>query len=122
MLFYEHIAVSPHGLRRCMRAALQEIPYSGSYYNECDYQDGDWRRSTWGDTTYAKLLQVKQDYDPTGVSEASILWISQQFARVGQNMHLGLISLRCRQEVNLFAPANFDVNASSLAVMKTIGS
>ena len=40
--------------------------YSGSYWNEADYYEPNWQRSFWG-TNYARLLAIKQKYDPLGV-------------------------------------------------------
>lgn len=38
-------------------------PGSGSYLNEADRLEPNWQQSFWGDK-YAKLLQVKSDWDP----------------------------------------------------------
>jgi len=42
------------------------FPYSGTYFSESDYADPDWQRAQWGEAVYGRLLQVKQDMDPTG--------------------------------------------------------
>ena len=34
--------------------------YSGSYWNEADYYEPNWRTSFWGEENYAKLLKVKR--------------------------------------------------------------
>ena len=41
--------------------------YSGSYWNEADYFEPNWQTSFWGEANYAKLVQVKQRYDPHGL-------------------------------------------------------
>jgi hypothetical protein len=41
--------------------------YSGSYWNEADYADLDFKISHWGEATYAKLLALKRQYDPNGL-------------------------------------------------------
>ena len=42
-------------------------PLSGGYVHETDFRDADWARSQWGDATYARLLAVKDAYDPDGL-------------------------------------------------------
>jgi FAD/FMN-containing dehydrogenase len=44
--------------------ALREQP--ASYFNETDYFQADWQTAFWGDH-YARLLQVKECYDPGGL-------------------------------------------------------
>jgi FAD/FMN-containing dehydrogenase len=44
--------------------ALREQP--ASYFNETDYFQADWQTAFWGDH-YARLLQVKNRYDPGGL-------------------------------------------------------
>jgi FAD/FMN-containing dehydrogenase len=44
--------------------ALREQP--ASYVNETDYFEADWQTAFWGEH-YARLLQVKQRYDPCGL-------------------------------------------------------
>jgi FAD/FMN-containing dehydrogenase len=44
--------------------ALRERP--ASYLNETDYFQADWQTAFWGDH-YARLLQVKERYDPGGL-------------------------------------------------------
>jgi FAD/FMN-containing dehydrogenase len=44
--------------------ALREQP--ASYLNETDYFEADWQTAFWGDH-YARLLQVKERYDPGGL-------------------------------------------------------
>ena len=41
---------------------------SGSYYNEGDWWDPDWKRSHWGsDGRYERLRAAKDRYDPRGL-------------------------------------------------------
>ena len=42
-------------------------PVSGSYLNEADWNDAHWQQSNWGSETYARLLAVKNKYDPAGL-------------------------------------------------------
>lgn len=44
--------------------ALRKQP--ASYFNETDYFQADWQTAFWGDH-YARLLQVKNRYDPGGL-------------------------------------------------------
>jgi FAD/FMN-containing dehydrogenase len=44
--------------------AFRERP--ASYFNETDYFEADWQTAFWGDN-YARLLQVKERYDPDGL-------------------------------------------------------
>jgi hypothetical protein len=44
--------------------AFREQP--ASYFNETDYFQADWQTAFWGDN-YARLLQVKERYDPGGL-------------------------------------------------------
>jgi FAD/FMN-containing dehydrogenase len=46
-----------------MRALLSTV---GSYVAESDYFDAAWRESFWG-PNYARLLAVKDKYDPDGL-------------------------------------------------------
>jgi hypothetical protein len=41
--------------------------YSGSYWNEADFDEPNWQTSFWGEKNYEKLLHVKRSYDPRGV-------------------------------------------------------
>jgi FAD/FMN-containing dehydrogenase len=38
----------------------------GSYSNEGNYFESDWRRQFWG-SNYPRLLRVKRKYDPTNL-------------------------------------------------------
>lgn len=42
------------------------VPDAGSYVSESNYFERSWQRSFWG-PNYARLLQVKAKYDPTGL-------------------------------------------------------
>jgi FAD/FMN-containing dehydrogenase len=42
------------------------VPDAGSYVSESNYFERSWQRSFWG-PSYARLLQVKTKYDPTGL-------------------------------------------------------
>jgi hypothetical protein len=52
------------------RAALAEgalaAPAAGSYVSESDFFEPDWARAFWG-PNYARLLRVKERYDPDGL-------------------------------------------------------
>jgi len=59
-------------VRKVLWAALPNTdadgkPFSGSYWNEGDYDDIDFQLSHWGQIQYKKLLQVKATYDPSGL-------------------------------------------------------
>ena len=40
---------------------------SGSYYSESEYSMDQWQQRIWDDETYAKLLDIKQTWDPEHV-------------------------------------------------------
>jgi FAD/FMN-containing dehydrogenase len=42
------------------------VPAPASYVSESDYFEPDWQRSFWG-ANYARLLEVKRRYDPSGL-------------------------------------------------------
>lgn len=58
---------------RSVTAAMAPIravaPGAGTYVNEADYFEEDWRDTFWGDN-YARLVAVKQRYDPDGLFRA----------------------------------------------------
>ena len=47
-----------------MRAAF---PDSGVYWLECDYNEPNWQLQSWGAPNYARLLSIKQAYDPNNM-------------------------------------------------------
>ena len=52
---------------QCMQASLKSyFPGSGSYMNENNPFDEDWRQQHWG-VNYPALLKVKHQYDPSGL-------------------------------------------------------
>jgi hypothetical protein len=47
--------------------ALREVaPNAGTYLNESDYFQADWKEAFWG-ANYSRLLDIKQRYDPAGL-------------------------------------------------------
>jgi hypothetical protein len=60
--------------------------FSGSYWNEADYEDPEWQKSHWG-SNYPRLLELKRKYDPTGLfyghhAVGSELWDASGNCRV----------------------------------------
>ncbi len=53
-------------IARAMDELRRLVPDAGSYLAESDFFEGDWRRSFWG-PNHARLLAVKQRYDPEGL-------------------------------------------------------
>ena len=49
-----------------MKPIVRETPGEGSYVNETDYFEPDWKRAFWGDH-YARLLAIKHSVDPDGM-------------------------------------------------------
>lgn len=49
-----------------MDALRKLIPDAGSYVSESNFFEADWQRSFWG-SNYARLLAVKEQYDPEGL-------------------------------------------------------
>jgi len=41
-------------------------PGAGTYLNECDYFQADWKEAFWG-ANYSRLLAIKRRYDPAGL-------------------------------------------------------
>lgn len=79
-------------LRDVRVAALRGLePGSGAYVNEADPTETEWKREFWG-TNYARLLGVKEKWDPTGVfwcraCVGSDLWeVSGEGDGVGQGV------------------------------------
>jgi FAD/FMN-containing dehydrogenase len=57
---------STAGIERAMRELRALVPAAGSYVSESDFFEPDWARASWG-PNYARLLQVKETYDPDGL-------------------------------------------------------
>ncbi len=51
---------------KAMDAVRAVVPDAGSYVSESDFFERDWQRSFWG-KNYARLLAVKDRYDPDGL-------------------------------------------------------
>jgi FAD/FMN-containing dehydrogenase len=49
-----------------MQIIRQATPDAGSYVNETDYFEPDWKHEFWGEN-YPKLLAIKHKYDPSGL-------------------------------------------------------
>jgi FAD/FMN-containing dehydrogenase len=72
---------------RSMRELRRLVPDPGSYVSESDYFEADWRRAHWG-ANYARLLAVKDRYDPDGLfvvhhGVGSERWSADGFTRLG---------------------------------------
>ena len=57
---------STAGIERAMRELRALEPAAGSYVSESDFFEPDWARAFWG-PNYARLLRVKERYDPDGL-------------------------------------------------------
>jgi FAD/FMN-containing dehydrogenase len=53
-------------VNKAMNEVRKLLPRVGSYLAESDFFDENWQRSFWG-PNYAKLLAVKEKYDPEGL-------------------------------------------------------
>jgi FAD/FMN-containing dehydrogenase len=53
-------------VKKAMNEVRKLLPRVGSYLAESDFFDENWQRSFWG-PNYAKLLAVKEKYDPEGL-------------------------------------------------------
>jgi hypothetical protein len=54
-------------LRNVQVQALKDLaPDTGAYVNEADPTEQDWKETYWG-SNYAKLLEIKREWDPKGV-------------------------------------------------------
>ena len=49
-----------------MKLVREATPDGGTYLNECDYFEPDWRRSLYG-PNYVTLLKIKRKYDPNNL-------------------------------------------------------
>jgi hypothetical protein len=49
-----------------MNEVRKIVPNAGSYVAESDFFEEAWQRSFWG-SNYARLLGVKDKYDPSGL-------------------------------------------------------
>ncbi len=70
---------------RCVAQLRAVAGQNGSYVNETNYFEKDWQRAFWGDN-YARLSQIKQQYDPEGLfyvhhGVGSEGWSTDGFAR-----------------------------------------
>lgn len=74
-------------IKKAMNEIRKVVPRTGSYVAESDFFDKGWRESFWG-TNYAKLLAVKDKYDPDGLffvhhGVGSERWSDDGFMRLG---------------------------------------
>jgi FAD/FMN-containing dehydrogenase len=53
-------------VKKAMNEVHKLLPRVGSYLAEGDFFDENWQRSFWG-PNYARLLAVKEKYDPEGL-------------------------------------------------------
>ena len=79
---------------RAIAQAMSELrrvaPDSGSYVAESSFFERDWQQSHWGQN-YARLLRLKQAYDPGGLffvhhGVGSEEWTDDGFTRVAQRL------------------------------------
>jgi FAD/FMN-containing dehydrogenase len=74
-------------IKKAMNEISKVVPRTGSYVAESDFFDKGWRESFWG-TNYARLLAVKDKYDPDGLffvhhGVGSERWSDDGFIRLG---------------------------------------
>jgi len=70
-----------------MAVLLKIVPNPGSYLNEADYFEADWKNTFWG-PNYPRLAAIKKRYDPDGLFFAhhgvgSDEWSADGFVRLG---------------------------------------
>ena len=58
---------------RAMTEMRTRLPTVGSYLAESNFFEPAWQESFWG-SNYAKLLAVKDKYDPEGSSSSITVW------------------------------------------------
>jgi hypothetical protein len=57
---------SAQAVGRAMDELRELVPDAGSYVSESNFFTPDWQRAFWG-SNYARLLAVKERYDPDGL-------------------------------------------------------
>jgi FAD/FMN-containing dehydrogenase len=87
---HEPDAIAARQRRQRISEAMGELrkaaPGAGSYVSESDYFLADWQQAFWG-SNYARLLSVKQRYDPQGLffvhhGAGSEAWSADGFTRM----------------------------------------
>ena len=73
-------------IRNATAALRKVVPDAGSYLSESDFFEANWQRAFWGEN-YARLLAVKERYDPAGLffvhhGVGSERWSADGFTRV----------------------------------------
>jgi hypothetical protein len=73
---------------RAMAVLKPLAPGGGCYFAESDFFEPGWQQAYWG-TNYPRLLQVKRDYDPTGLffvhhGVGSEAWSADGFRRTAE--------------------------------------
>lgn len=71
-----------------MDELLKIAPNPGSYVSESDFFERSWQQSFWG-SNYARLADVKNKYDPSGLffvhqGAGSEEWSADGFARLAE--------------------------------------